>query len=207
MSSLATGSTHRLGEVLLSRNLVSESQLEAAIAEQRESKLQLGQILVDQRIISERQLRRCLKRQTILRKAVLFAALSVTPLQYVHAEDSQTSPKSSIEQPQTEALDRPEIPSGNWLPDNYFRTSGPGLGWGRSSSLIARSGIPASSFISTGAPTLGALDFNTNQPSNKTGWDLIKGQYRGGVAEKEEGFRYKLKWSKKSVKLEAKYQF
>lgn len=63
----------RLGELLIEKGLISDTQLTEAIALQKQSAgKQLGQILIDYGYISERQLRKALRRQGRLR---LFAAV------------------------------------------------------------------------------------------------------------------------------------
>lgn len=70
----------RLGSLLVERQLISEDQLNRAIAEQKQSRKQLGQILVEQNLVSGRQLRSLLRLQRRLRATVLTSVLSMTPL-------------------------------------------------------------------------------------------------------------------------------
>lgn len=70
----------RLGTLLVERHLISEQQLQNAIAEQKASHKQLGEILVESNLVSSRQIRSLLRVQKRLRATILTSVLSVTPL-------------------------------------------------------------------------------------------------------------------------------
>src|SRR5690606_12066486 len=71
----------RLGRLLVNRGYVTESQLEAALVEQRQTGRKLGEVLVAQGLISERNLTRTLRHQSCYRYAAAFVAMAVAPLQ------------------------------------------------------------------------------------------------------------------------------
>jgi len=53
----------RLGEILLQQNLLAESQLKAALEEQKRSGRKLGRILIDSGFLTEEQIGGALARQ------------------------------------------------------------------------------------------------------------------------------------------------
>lgn len=71
----------RLGRLLVNRGYITEQQLAAALASQRESGLKLGEILVQQGLVTQKELDRTLKHQSRYRYAAAFVAMTVTPLQ------------------------------------------------------------------------------------------------------------------------------
>ncbi len=71
----------RLGRLLVNRGYVTESQLEMALVEQRQTGRKLGEVLIAQGLISERNLSRTLRHQTRYRYAAAFVAMAVAPLQ------------------------------------------------------------------------------------------------------------------------------
>ena len=77
------------------------------------------QILLQDKLITQRQLDRTLKHQTVLRKAVIVAALSFAPLSFVQAEDAEPVSDSH----HSRALDQQSndylATAGKWLPDGY----------------------------------------------------------------------------------------
>ncbi|KAF1066202.1 MAG: hypothetical protein GAK45_01996 [Pseudomonas citronellolis] len=76
----------RLGQILVSKGLISERQLDQAIQLQLTNGLRLGETLIQQGWISERQLKRALKKQTNLRLAATLVAALLGPFQMASAD-------------------------------------------------------------------------------------------------------------------------
>ncbi|WP_249384002.1 hypothetical protein [Chitinivorax sp. B] len=70
-----------LGQVLINKGLVSETQLSLAIDHQRSTGKKLGEILQEWNLVSQRQLQGALRRQRNLRLAVAVATTLLGPLQ------------------------------------------------------------------------------------------------------------------------------
>lgn len=85
----------RLGQILVSKGLISAAQLDQAIQLQLTNGLRLGETLIAQGWISERQLSRALKKQSNLRLAATLVAALLAPFQMASAD-----------------LQRPQLPSG-----------------------------------------------------------------------------------------------
>ncbi len=75
----------RLGQVLLAKGLITDTQLNAAIQLQAGSGKRLGEILIEQGHLSSRQLARSLSRQNRLRLAAALAAALLAPFQPILA--------------------------------------------------------------------------------------------------------------------------
>lgn len=69
---------NRFGEILVHRGLLSVSQLQGALAEQKRSGRALGQILVEEGLISAREIRTTLALQSSLRMVAAVVTLSVS---------------------------------------------------------------------------------------------------------------------------------
>jgi len=101
---MKTSQSTRLGDLLRERGLLSESQIQSAVALQQQSGKPLGQVLVDMRLLSQRQLDRTLKQQSLLRNALLTAVLSATPLQCCLADGFDAEFGGTIESPAAETM-------------------------------------------------------------------------------------------------------
>lgn len=91
----------RLGRLLVNRGLLSELQLEQALALQSHEGRRLGEVLIEQGFITERELQRVLKHQQRYRYAAAFVAMAVAPLQPMVAYAASTAsalpvPKTSV---------------------------------------------------------------------------------------------------------------
>ncbi|MGZ5200980.1 MAG: hypothetical protein ACXWC4_14515 [Telluria sp.] len=71
----------RLGQILLGKKLISEEQLEQAIAAQRGSGKRLGEVLTSMKLLTEAQIRGAVRRQRNLRMAAAVAASLLGPIQ------------------------------------------------------------------------------------------------------------------------------
>lgn len=198
---------YRLGEVLQTQNLLDEVQLQAAIAEQKQSHKRLGEILLERGFITERQLRKSLKKQTLLREALFCTALALSPISSLHAEEKDLKETANNPPTPVSVQDyRLRTSLGAWLPRGYEPHT---AAIGNQQLTIE----PWSITVVTSEPTIPAATLKQMSFSNpatfekENGLNLIKGEFHGGVQNSEEGFRYKLKWSKNSLKLTAKYQF
>jgi hypothetical protein len=67
----------KIGELLLQRRLITEQQLQSAIAQQALSPQPLGEILIQQQAITARQLQRVLKWQQMLHAAMLISSFTL----------------------------------------------------------------------------------------------------------------------------------
>lgn len=76
----------RLGQILVSKGLISSAQLDQAIHLQLSNGLRLGETLIAQGWISERQLKRALKKQNNLRLAATLVAALLGPFQMASAD-------------------------------------------------------------------------------------------------------------------------
>ena len=89
----------RLGDLLLERHLVTQSQLDDAIRYQKKHQdIQLGEILIKDNLISQKQLTKCLKRQNALRSALFSVAMCLLPTQMVFAENFDTDSNTNWQQ-------------------------------------------------------------------------------------------------------------
>src|SRR4051812_30061585 len=71
----------QLGQILVGKKLISEGQLELAIAEQGRTGQRLGEVLAAMRLITEAQVRGAIRRQRNLRMAAAVATALLGPLQ------------------------------------------------------------------------------------------------------------------------------
>lgn len=71
----------QLGQILLGKKLISEDQLERAIAEQGRTGQRLGEVLAAMKLITEAQVRGAIRRQRNLRMAAALATALLGPLQ------------------------------------------------------------------------------------------------------------------------------
>jgi hypothetical protein len=70
----------RLGQILIEKKLISQEQLDAAIAAQARSGRRLGEILADMKLITQAQVRGAVRRQRSLRMAAALATALLGPL-------------------------------------------------------------------------------------------------------------------------------
>ncbi|MHB9798694.1 hypothetical protein ACYCAX_12870 [Pseudomonas sp. MT3] len=84
----------RLGQILISKGLITLQQLEHAIQLQLGNGLRLGETLIQQGWISERQLGRALKKQNNLRLAATLVAALLSPFQLASADVQRQAPAS-----------------------------------------------------------------------------------------------------------------
>ena len=75
----------RLGQILVSKGLISAAQLDQAIQLQLRNGLRLGETLIAQGWVSERQVRQALKKQNNLRLAATLVAALLGPFQLASA--------------------------------------------------------------------------------------------------------------------------
>ncbi|UVE16760.1 hypothetical protein NVV93_14290 [Pseudomonas sp. LS44] len=85
----------RLGQILLSKGLISRQQLDAAIRLQLASHQRLGEVLIAQGLLNERQLHKALKKQTNLRLAATLVAALFSPFQAANADIQRLQPSVS----------------------------------------------------------------------------------------------------------------
>ncbi|MBH3436348.1 hypothetical protein [Pseudomonas citronellolis] len=76
----------RLGQILISKGLISAAQLDQAIQLQLRNGLRLGETLIAQGWVSERQVKRALKKQNNLRLAATLVAALLGPFQLASAD-------------------------------------------------------------------------------------------------------------------------
>ncbi|MFV3367397.1 hypothetical protein ACNFH5_04365 [Pseudomonas sp. NY15435] len=84
----------RLGQILVSKGLITSQQLDKAIQLQLTNGLRLGETLIQQGWISERQLGRALKKQNNLRLAATLVAALLSPFQLASADVQRQAPTS-----------------------------------------------------------------------------------------------------------------
>lgn len=91
----------RLGQILVSKGLISTRQLEQAIQLQLSNGMRLGETLIAQGWISERQLTKALKKQNNLRLAATLVAALLGPFQMASADIQRQQPPTSLTQQHT----------------------------------------------------------------------------------------------------------
>lgn len=79
----------RLGQILISRGYLSESELAQAVKHQASTGQKLGEVLLEQKMISRWQLRRALSNQTRLRFAASLAVALLSPLQLFASSEEE----------------------------------------------------------------------------------------------------------------------
>lgn len=84
----------RLGQILVSKGLITAHQLDKAIQLQLTNGLRLGETLIQQGWITERQLGRALKKQNNLRLAATLVAALLSPFQLANADVQRQAPSS-----------------------------------------------------------------------------------------------------------------
>lgn len=82
----------RLGQILVSKGLITTQQLDKAIQLQLTNGLRLGETLIQQGWISERQLSRALKKQNNLRLTATLVAALLSPFQLASADVQRQAP-------------------------------------------------------------------------------------------------------------------
>lgn len=85
----------RLGQILVSKGLISAAQLDQAIQLQLRNGLRLGETLIAQGWASERQVKRALKKQNNLRLAATLVAALLGPFQLASADIQRQAPAIS----------------------------------------------------------------------------------------------------------------
>ncbi|OED44537.1 hypothetical protein ACH42_07235 [Endozoicomonas sp. (ex Bugula neritina AB1)] len=86
----------RLGRILVNKGYISQTQLDAVVAEYEGQNKLLGEILVSERLISRWQLRRALSSQTKLRLAASLSVALLSPVQMIIADDQHTDTKKPV---------------------------------------------------------------------------------------------------------------
>jgi hypothetical protein len=81
----------QLGRLLVSRKLITESQLDEAVRLQQSSGARLGEILVEQGWVTQKQIAGALRKQTSIRLVALVVATLMMPFQTARASDISTS--------------------------------------------------------------------------------------------------------------------
>lgn len=169
----------RIGDLLLQRGLITRTQLDDAIAEQKSSHRYLGEILVSRQLITERQLKQNLKWQSLLRNVCIVTAFALTPWHNAQANSE------SIEE------------------DNYEETLGSYLSHQNNPSL----GSPKSNDSYQLKTSGQKLSNQLKEIFGSTMLTFLTGKYESGVDKHSKGMRYKAKWSNKSVRVEWKLKF
>lgn len=127
----------RIGEVLVQKGTISQSQLKQALLEQKDSSKRLGEILCQQHLISQAQLRQALNKQrwhniavTIILAASTLAAglprmLSAPTATAHHSHDDHSRPIRLPNDPNIGGVDRIDASTGSSgvAQDNAFMTA------------------------------------------------------------------------------------
>ncbi|NQD92050.1 hypothetical protein HP532_05215 [Pseudomonas sp. CrR25] len=87
----------RLGQVLISKGLITSTQLDAAIQIQLRCQKRLGEVLIEQGLLTEKQLGKALKKQGNLRLAATLVAALMSPFQAASADIQRLQPLSDQE--------------------------------------------------------------------------------------------------------------
>ncbi|MEW9899094.1 hypothetical protein ABWL39_10730 [Chitinivorax sp. PXF-14] len=101
-----------LGQVLIKKGLVTEDQLNRAIAQQQRSGQKLGEILTEWNLVTKRQIQGALRRQRNLRVAATLATALLGPLQAFAVSPvpaSQISAQTSSRESGLKALSEEEM--------------------------------------------------------------------------------------------------
>lgn len=85
-------SNSRLGQILISKGLITSAQLDAAIKLQLVSRQRLGEVLLEQGLVTQKQLSKALKKQTNLRLAATLVAALLSPFQMASADIQRLQP-------------------------------------------------------------------------------------------------------------------
>ena len=87
----------RLGRLLIEKGIISEAQLDRAIAQQRQSGQKLGEILTEWNIATQRQINGVLRRQRHMRVAAAVATALLGPIQAFAAAPAPVSQISATQ--------------------------------------------------------------------------------------------------------------
>ncbi|MFC5699233.1 hypothetical protein ACFPU0_27325 [Pseudomonas sp. GCM10022186] len=82
----------RLGQILVSKGLITPRQLDAAIEMQLTNRMRLGEVLVAQGLLTQKQLTNALKKQSNLRLAATLVAALMSPFQMASADIQRLQP-------------------------------------------------------------------------------------------------------------------
>lgn len=91
----------RLGQILVSKGLITTAQLDAAIRAQLVSRKRLGEVLIEQGLLTQKQLTKALKKQSSLRLAATLMAALLSPFQMASADIQRLKPPSSASRQET----------------------------------------------------------------------------------------------------------
>ncbi len=211
-------SHHRLGDLLLARQLITPAQLGVALREQKHSPLRLGEILVGKRWLTRVQVKQTLKWQSILRAATVLASLTFSPLV---AADSETLLRSPVYKMSDARLGSGSSQAGDQVTySRYSKSTFSKRTFSQSSysnfPIMNQSADYAPGFKST-ASAAGQISGNSTfidqlkaDIKNYIGtpmYTLFKGEYIGGVDTDTTGMAYKAEWSDSGLAFEVKYQF
>lgn len=172
----------RLGELLVSKGLVTRFQLEQALEAQRETGKKLGEVLVGWGWISERQLNRALTRQKSYRYAIAFAAAVSAPLAPALSFANSNNNNSEVTATAV-AGDAHLAPRTGGLAALDDEALGDVAGQGLASdveSVISglaspelTSKVQLPSVASSALPGLGNMSLDTSNPSGSAGLNLL----------------------------------
>ncbi|MDH4609498.1 hypothetical protein [Pseudomonas sp. BN102] len=98
---MANQQNSRLGQILVSKGLITTQQLDAAIKMQLTSRMRLGEVLIAQGLLTQKQLTKALKKQSNLRLAATLVAAFMSPFQMAGADIQRMQPPTSISRQET----------------------------------------------------------------------------------------------------------
>ncbi|MFZ6045114.1 hypothetical protein ACFW0H_03190 [Pseudomonas sp. CR3202] len=105
----------RLGQILISKGLITPRQLDAAIEMQLTNKMRLGEVLIAQGLLTQKQLTKALKKQNNLRLAATLVAALMSAFQMASADIQRLQPLTDVEMSNVSAQGLDEVLQGLFL--------------------------------------------------------------------------------------------
>ncbi len=112
---MANQMNSRLGQILISKGLITPRQLDAAIEMQLTNKMRLGEVLIAQGLLTQKQLTKALKKQNNLRLAATLVAALMSPFQMASADIQRLQPLTDLEMSNVSAQGLDEVLQGLFL--------------------------------------------------------------------------------------------
>jgi len=189
----------RLGELLVERHHITQSQLDDAVRQQNINPLPLGELLILNGVISRQQMQRTLKWQSLVRVAAVVTSFTLAPVAFAQGSGlaMQQTPVAAEEQ----ELEYGLRPATTQILSLLLSLNGmESVGYAIDRSYALEPSPADDSLLSSFAT---GVKFHVGAPLVS----LLKGRYDGGVDAFTHGIAYKARWTEQSLKLGVHYQF
>lgn len=92
---MSNNTASRLGQILISKGLITRQQLDDTIKLQLTTQKRLGELLIEQGLLTEKQLQKALRKQTNVRLTATLIAALLSPFQMASADIGRLQPPTA----------------------------------------------------------------------------------------------------------------